>query len=235
MSNSKNNSRSLIQSFLERLSLEIGFVWACSASRSENSYAMTEQEVTTLRAEILQSSFQFNPVRLLPSHLTLANKDSNIGFVDFRCPKDLLVSEALIRVLSSIFDSSFLACSYAFRKNLSLNNFLRDVSESVPNPFLVFHLNLDLSFDSLNRDRLLTKLDLFFHLHPGMHHLINSFLNNSKMDNSGKLFQINENKGIPPVGLLGMVLFNFYLDDLDLLPQSFPGTGSIFAIEAKFF
>ena len=100
---------------------------------------------------------------------------SVLATVRYSRKKDLLVSEAIVRVFNYIMDTSFLACSYAFRLNLSLERFMRDIRDIEEQPFLIYHLDLDLSYGFFNRECLKNKRIPFFNENQGMLNLFDSF------------------------------------------------------------
>lgn len=141
---------------------------------------------------------------------------SVLATVRYSRKKDLLVSEAIVRVFNYIMDTSFLACSYAFRLNLSLERFMRDIRDIEEQPFLIYHLDLDLSYGFVNRERLKKKLIPFFNENQGMLNLFDSFFfSNQVFDKNGKCCAINKGRGIPPVALLSIVFINLDLDEMD--------------------
>lgn len=145
---------------------------------------------------------------------------SVLATVRYSRKKDLLVSEAIVRVFNYIMDTSFLACSYAFRLNLSLERFMRGIRDIEEQPFLIYHLDLDLSYGFVNRERLKKKRIPFL---MKIKDIFYSFFSNKVYDKNGKCSAINKGRGIPPVGLLSIVLpvgllsivlINLYLDEM---------------------
>jgi len=130
---------------------------------------------------------------------------------------DRMVQQAVVQVLSPIYEQVFSDNSYGFRPGRSAHDAIGKVT-SLYNQGYHYVVDLDLKayFDTVNHDLLMNFIQQQIH-DPWLLHLIRRFLTSGVMN--GQLFQ-KTTKGTPQGGNLSPLLANIYLNELDKLLTS---------------
>ncbi|MFC6164796.1 group II intron reverse transcriptase/maturase [Lactiplantibacillus dongliensis] len=127
---------------------------------------------------------------------------------------DRMVQQAVVQVLSPIYEQVFSDNSYGFRPGRSAHDAIKKVT-SLYNQGYHYVVDLDLKayFDTVNHDLLMNFVQQQIH-DPWLLHLVRRFLTSGVMN--GQLFQ-KTTKGTPQGGNLSPLLANIYLNELDKL------------------
>jgi group II intron reverse transcriptase/maturase len=125
-----------------------------------------------------------------------------------------MVQQAIVQVLSPIYERVFSDNSYGFRPSRSAHDAIKKVT-SLYNQGYHYVVDLDLKayFDTVNHDLLMNFLNQQVQ-DPWLLHLIRQFLTSGVLN--GGLFQ-KTTKGTPQGGNLSPLLANIYLNELDKL------------------
>jgi len=130
---------------------------------------------------------------------------------------DRMIQQAVVQVLSPIYEQVFSDNSYGFRPERSAHDAIKKVT-SLYNQGYHYVVDLDLKayFDTVNHDLLMNFVQQQIN-DPWLLHLIRKFLTSGVMN--GRLFQ-KTTKGTPQGGNLSPLLANIYLNELDKLLTS---------------
>ncbi|MFC6202969.1 group II intron reverse transcriptase/maturase [Lactiplantibacillus nangangensis] len=130
---------------------------------------------------------------------------------------DRMVQQAVVQVLSPIYEQVFSDNSYGFRPGRSAHDAIKKVT-SLYNQGYHYVVDLDLKayFDTVNHDLLMNFVQQQIQ-DPWLLHLIRRFLTSGVMN--GQLFQ-KTTTGTPQGGNLSPLLANIYLNELDKLLTS---------------
>ena len=126
--------------------------------------------------------------------------------------KDRIVQQALLNVLSPIIEPTFLACSFAYRPNISYIQAVEKIADWRDLGYQwVLDADIKQYFDEIDRDRLLRELRKYI-VHPGILCLIKAWITNPVLTKNGLT---TTTKGIPQGAVISPLLANIYLDEFD--------------------
>jgi group II intron reverse transcriptase/maturase len=127
---------------------------------------------------------------------------------------DRLIQQAMLQVLTPLFDPQFSAHSYGFRPKRSAHQALRHAKKYVEEGYgWVVDIDLENFFDRVNHDKLMTRVARRVS-DSRMLRLIRSYLEVGVMRSGVK---VRREDGTPQGGPLSPLLANIMLDDLDRL------------------
>jgi len=127
---------------------------------------------------------------------------------------DRMIQQAVVQVLSPIYEQVFSDNSYGFRPGRSAHDAIQSVTELYNQGYhYVVDLDLKAYFDTVNHDLLMNFIKQRV-TDPWLLHLIRRFLTSGVMN--GELFR-KTTKGTPQGGNLSPLLANIYLNELDKL------------------
>jgi len=161
-----------------------------------------------IKAQILSGSYRPQPVK----RVRIPKDDGFERSLGIPNVIDRLIQQAIVQVLTPLFDPTFSQHSYGFRPNLSAKYAVQEVQGFCQQKRQIA-VDIDLSkfFDRVNHDLLMTLLGRRIK-DKGLLKLIGSYLRAGIMD--GKQFQPSR-EGVPQGSPLSPLLSNVMLDLLD--------------------
>jgi len=127
--------------------------------------------------------------------------------------RDRIVQQALLNVLTPIFEPSFSHSSFAYRPNLSYINAVETVAQWREQGYhYVLDGDIVQFFDNINHQRLLQELRSGVN-HAGILCLIKAWISSPVVTNEGQ--EILTEKGVPQGAVISPLLANIYLNQFD--------------------
>jgi RNA-directed DNA polymerase len=180
--------------------------------------------VDQMKVKELQTWLSNNQDELTKSLLAGTYEPTPVRRVDIPKPKggtrqlgiptvvDRFVQQAILQVLTPIFDPRFSESSYGFRPGRSAHQALTKAKEYVEEGrWIVVDIDLEKFFDNVNHDILMSRVTRIID-DKEMLRIIRKFLQSGIMHNGVCILQ---EKGTPQGGPLSPLLANVILDDLD--------------------
>lgn len=176
---------------------------------SEYIYENRDELITSLR----NGTYRPKPVK----RVEIPKPDGSTRKLGVPTVIDRMVQQAVVQVLSPIYECVFSDNSYGFRPHRSAHDAIKKVT-SLYNQGYHYVVDLDLKayFDTVNHDLLMNFIEQQVQ-DPWLLHLIRQFLTSGVLN--GGLFQ-KTTKGTPQGGNLSPLLANIYLNELDKLLTS---------------
>lgn len=173
---------------------------------SEYIYENRDELITSLR----DGTYRPKPVK----RVEIPKPDGSTRKLGVPTVIDRMVQQAVVQVLSPIYECVFSDNSYGFRPHRSAHDAIKKVT-SLYNQGYHYVVDLDLKayFDTVNHDLLMNFLEQQVQ-DPWLLHLIRQFLTSGVLN--GGLFQ-KTTKGTPQGSNLSPLLANIYLNELDKL------------------
>lgn len=163
---------------------------------------------TRLREEILQGRYRPRPVR----RVDIPKPGGGARHLGIPTVLDRLIQQALLQVLTPIFDPHFSAHSYGYRPGRRAHDAVRQAREYVrAGREWVVDLDIDRFFDRVNHDMVMVRVARRVQ-DKRVLKLLRAYLNAGVMFN-GAVVETAE--GTPQGGPLSPLLANILLDDLD--------------------
>lgn len=163
---------------------------------------------TRIRNELLSGNYQPLPVR----RVEIPKPDGGIRLLGIPTILDRLIQQALLQVLTPIFDPKFSPLSYGFRRGYSAHQAVKQAQNFIRQGYrFVVDMDLEKFFDRVNHDILMSKLAKKIE-DKRILMLIRRYLQAGIMVNG---VCIASDEGTPQGGPLSPLLANIMLDDLD--------------------
>jgi len=161
-----------------------------------------------IEKKILAGTYQPKPVR----QVNIPKPEGGLRKLGIPCVIDRVIQQAILQRVEPVWDPSFNAQSYGFRKGRSQHQAVERAQKLIQegNEYVV-DLDLEKFFDRVNHDILMDRISRRIK-DKRVLKLLRAILNSGILDNG--LVQPTE-EGVPQGGPLSPLLSNLILDDLD--------------------
>ena len=167
-----------------------------------------QRNLTILKEEVL--SGKYVPIPLLVTRIP--KKTGGMRTLAIPAVRDRILQTAVALVLTPVFEAEFEDCSFAYRKNRSVDKAVERIVHLRNQGYnWVVDADIEAFFDSVDRQILMKELKRLIH-DPGTLHLIDQWLKNEAVDQNLRYCFF---KGIPQGSPISPLLANLYLDTLD--------------------
>jgi len=165
---------------------------------------------TQIKASLLSDTYQPQAVR----RVEIPKPDGGVRLLGIPCVVDRLIQQALLQVLTPIFDPTFSESSFGFRPGRSAHGAVERAREYIEAGYdWVVDIDLAKFFDHVNHDKLMVRVWRRVK-DKRVLHLIRRYLQAGVMLNG---VVVATDEGTPQGGPLSPLLANIMLDDLDKL------------------
>jgi group II intron reverse transcriptase/maturase len=161
---------------------------------------------SSVREQLREGTHRAQPVR----EVQIPKPDGGQRALGIPTVLDRLIQQALLQVLTPLFDPQFSESSYGFRPKRSAHQALREARKYVDEGYgWVVDLDLEKFFDRINHDKLMTRVARRVQDRRVLG-LIRSYLDAGVMSNG---VCVRNEEGTPQGGPLSPLLANIMLDD----------------------
>ena len=161
-----------------------------------------------IREQILAHTYKPQPVK----RIEIPKENGGVRMLGVPCVIDRVIQQAMVQVLTPLFEPTFSDYSYGFRPNRSAEDAVRKAQEYMSEGYKhVVDLGLSKFFDTVNHDYLMSLVDRTLE-DKDIRRLIYVYLKSGAMDGG---FFIMAEAGTPQGGPLSPLLCNIYLTTYD--------------------
>jgi RNA-directed DNA polymerase len=162
----------------------------------------------TIKKQIMKGAYKPSPVR----RVEIPKTDGGVRLLGIPTVIDRLIQQAILQVLTPIFDPYFSEFSFGFRPNRSAHDAMRQAQSFISEGYrFVVDMDLEKFFDRVNHDILMSRVARKVK-DKALLKLIRAYLQADIMVNGICLSAV---EGTPQGGPLSPLLANILLDDLD--------------------
>lgn len=162
----------------------------------------------TIKEQIMKGTYKPSPVR----RVEIPKTDGGVRLLGIPTVIDRLIQQAILQVLTPIFDPHFSESSFGFRPNRSAHDAMRQAQSYISEGYrFVVDMDLEKFFDRVNHDILMSRVARKVN-DKALLKLIRAYLQAGIMVNGVCLSAV---EGTPQGGPLSPLLANILLDDLD--------------------
>lgn len=210
------NADKLLEKILDRRNLSLAYRRVKKNSGSYGVDGMKVDELLpyllqngkTIRQLILQGKYQPQPVR----RVEIAKPDGGVRHLGIPTAIDRLIQQAILQVLTPIFERGFSSHSYGFRPGQNAHQAIKQSQVYIGEGYgIVVDIDLEKFFDRVNHDKLMYLLSRKI-TDKRVLKLVRSYLESGVMI-AGLVSPTEE--GMPQGGPLSPLLSNIMLDELD--------------------
>ena len=163
---------------------------------------------TTLRQSILERSYKPAPVR----RVEIPKPNGGVRKLGIPTVVDRTLQQAIVQVLTPIFEEEFQENSYGFRPGRSCEQAVLKLLEYLNEGYeWIVDIDLEKFFDNVPQDKLMSYVGRVIH-DPDTESLIRKYLKSGVMENG--MYEATE-LGTPQGGNLSPLLSNVMLNELD--------------------
>lgn len=163
---------------------------------------------TTLRQSILERSYKPAPVR----RVEIPKPSGGVRKLGIPTVVDRTLQQAIVQVLTPIFEEEFQESSYGFRPGRSCEQAVLKLLEYLNEGYeWIVDIDLEKFFDNVPQDKLMSYVGRVIH-DPDTESLIRKYLKSGVMENG--IYEATE-LGTPQGGNLSLLLSNVMLNELD--------------------
>ena len=163
---------------------------------------------TTLRQSILERSYKPAPVR----RVEIPKPNGGVRKLGIPTVVDRTLQQAIVQVLTPIFEEEFQENSYGFRPGRSCEQAVLKLLEYLNEGYeWIVDIDLEKFFDNVPQDKLMSHVGRVIH-DPDTESLIRKYLKSGVMENG--IYEATE-LGTPQGGNLSPLLSNVMLNELD--------------------
>ena len=215
-SNSSPDEKTLIERMVERENMTKSYIRVKANKGAPGVDGMTVDELMPflhsnweeVKRELLEGKYKPKPVK----RVRIPKSGGGTRNLGVPTVLDRLIQQALLQVLSPIFDPAFSENSYGFRKGRSAHQAILQAKKyQAEGKGWVVDLDIEKFFDHVNHDILMARVGKRMK-DPMVRKLVRSYLNAGIMDEG---LVSPTNLGTPQGGPLSPLLSNILLDDLD--------------------
>ncbi|WP_126425154.1 group II intron reverse transcriptase/maturase [Brevibacillus marinus] len=166
------------------------------------------QHWTTIRSQIEAGTYKPSPVR----RVEIPKPDGGVRLLGIPTVVDRLIQQAILQVLTPIFDPDFSDSSFGFRPRRRAHDAVRKAQQFIQEGYrYVVDIDLEKFFDRVNHDILMSRVARKVK-DKRLLKLIRAYLQSGVMVNG---VCVTTEEGTPQGGPLSPLLANILLDDLD--------------------
>lgn len=183
---------------------------------NRDMYSISEEECQQIIAALRGSSFSFLPLYRI--YIPKPGKPGKLRPITIPHPRDVIVMEALEKVLTELFETVFMPSSHGFRPKRGTRTCYWEIL-SLNNVNYCIDADIVSCFDEIPHKRLLDFITLVIDDHK-LQALISLFLKADIVDKKGTNYG-GKDKGIPQGSPASPILMNIYLHYLDVLVDNY--------------
>lgn len=162
----------------------------------------------TIKEQIMKGTYKPSPVR----RVEIPKSDGGVRLLGIPTVMDRFIQQAILQVLTPIFDPHFSESSFGFRPNRSAHDAMRQAQSYISEGYrFVVDMDLEKFFDRVNHDILMSRVARKVQ-DKALLKLLRAYLQAGIMVNGICLSAV---EGTPQGGPLSPLLANILLDDLD--------------------
>ena len=188
-----------------------------NVEKKRDMYLISEEECQQIIAALRESSFRFLPLYRI--YIPKPGKPGKLRPITIPNPRDIIVMEALDKVLTELFEPVFMPSSHGFRPKRGTRTCYWEILSLERSVHYCIDADIVSCFDEIPHKRLLEFITLVID-DDKLQALISLFLRADIVDKEGTNYG-GKDKGIPQGSPASPILMNIYLHYLDVLVYNY--------------